>query len=40
MAGVEGILLRRKDRLRVVLSIDLISRAVAMEVDEADLSPA
>jgi transcription antitermination factor NusG len=40
MAGVEGILLRRKDRLRVVLSIDLIARSVAMEVDEGDVSPA
>jgi len=39
MAGLEGILIRRKDRLRVVLSIDLIMRAVAVEVDEADIEP-
>lgn len=38
-AGLEGILARRKDRLRVVLSIELIMRAVAVEVDEADIEP-
>jgi transcription antitermination factor NusG len=37
LAGAEGILLRKKDRLRVVLSIDLIMRSVAIEVDAADL---
>jgi len=39
MAGVEGILVRRKDKFRVVLSIDLIMRSVAVEVDEADIEP-
>ena len=39
LAGAEGILLRRKDKLRVVLSIDLIMRSVAVEVDEADVEP-
>lgn len=39
-AGLQGILTRRKDRLRVVLSIELIMRAVAVEVDEADIEPA
>ncbi|MBZ5706791.1 MAG: UpxY family transcription antiterminator [Acidobacteriia bacterium] len=39
MAGVEGILQRKKDRFRVVISIELIRRSVAMEVDEADLEP-
>ncbi len=39
MAGVEGILARRKDKLRVVLSVDLIIRSVAAEVDEADIEP-
>jgi transcription antitermination factor NusG len=37
MAGTEGILVRKKDRLRVVLSIDLLMRSVAIEVDAADL---
>ncbi len=39
MAGVEGILLRRKDKFRVVISIDLIARSVAAEVDEGDIEP-
>jgi transcription antitermination factor NusG len=37
LAGAEGILVRRKDKFRVVLSIDLIMRSVAVEVDEADI---
>ncbi len=39
LAGMEGILLRRKSSFRVVLSIDLIMRSVAVEVDAADLLP-
>src|SRR5712691_8918923 len=37
LAGTEGILVRKKERLRVVVSIDLIMRSVAVEVDAADL---
>ncbi|MBV9625905.1 MAG: UpxY family transcription antiterminator [Acidobacteria bacterium] len=37
MAGVEGILVRKKDRYRVVVSIDVLTRSVAVEVDGADL---
>jgi transcription termination/antitermination protein NusG len=37
LAGTEGILVRKKDRFRVVVSIDLIMRSVAIEVDAADL---
>jgi transcription elongation factor/antiterminator RfaH len=40
MQGLEGIVVRRKDRCRVVFSIDLIKRSVAVEVDEADLEAA
>jgi transcription antitermination factor NusG len=39
MSGVEGILVRRKDRFRVIISIDLIMRSVAAEVDEGDIEP-
>ncbi len=39
LTGAEGILVRRKDKFRVVLSLDLIMRAVAVEVDEADIEP-
>lgn len=38
-AGTEGILLRRKGRFRFVLSLDLIARSVAMEIDDCDVSP-
>jgi transcription antitermination factor NusG len=40
MQGLEGIVVRRKDRCRVVFSLDLIMRSVAVEVDESDLEPA
>jgi transcription antitermination factor NusG len=40
MEGLEGIVVRRKDRCRVVFSIQLIQRSVAVEVDEADLEAA
>lgn len=39
MAGVEGIFVRRKDQVRVVISISLIQRSVAMEIGEADVEP-
>ena len=39
LAGTQGILVRRKDKFRIVLSIDLIMRSVAVEVDEADVEP-
>ncbi len=37
--GLEGIILRRKNRTRFVLSFELIMRSVAVEVDETDLVP-
>jgi len=37
MAGVQGILIRRKDDFRVVLTLDTIMRSVAVEVDASDL---
>lgn len=39
MAGLEGVLVRRKDKFRVVLSIHLIQRSVAVEVDEGEIEP-
>jgi len=39
LAGMQGILVRRKDKFRVVLSLELIMRSVAVEVDEADVEP-
>lgn len=39
LAGLQGILVRRKKRARFVVSVDLIQRSVAVEIDEADLAP-
>jgi len=39
LSGVEGILVRRKDKFRIVLSIHLIQRSVAVEVDESEVEP-
>jgi len=39
-AGLEGILKRRKSNLRVVVSLELIQRSVAVDVDAADVRPA
>lgn len=37
MAGVEGVLVRKKNDFRVVLSLDAIMRSVAVEVDADDI---
>jgi transcription antitermination factor NusG len=37
LQGLEGIIRRSKDRCRVVFSLDLIMRSVAVEVDEGDV---
>jgi transcription antitermination factor NusG len=39
MAGLEGILVRRRDGARVVLSISLLQRSVSVNIDEADVEP-
>jgi transcription antitermination factor NusG len=39
LTGLEGILLRRKGNFRVVISIELIQRAVAVDADVADIAP-
>jgi hypothetical protein len=39
LARTQGILVRRKDKFRVVLSLDLIMRSVGVEVDESDIEP-
>jgi|SRR5580765_4214091 transcription antitermination factor NusG len=37
LAGLSGILVRRKTAARLVVSVDLIRRSVAVELDETDL---
>jgi transcription antitermination factor NusG len=39
LAGLEGILVRRKGTLRVVVSVDLILRSIITDVDASDLQP-
>jgi transcription antitermination factor NusG len=39
LEGREGILMRRKGSLRVVLSIELIQRSIVVDVDVADVQP-
>jgi transcription termination/antitermination protein NusG len=39
-AGLEGILKRKKSSLRVVVTLELIQRSVAVDVDIADVRPA
>ena len=39
MAGVEGVLVRKRDCTRIVLSISLLQRSVSVDIDEADIEP-
>jgi transcription antitermination factor NusG len=39
LAGIEGVLVRKKNGDRFVVSVDLIMRSVALEVDALDLEP-
>ena len=40
LGGMEGVVVRRKNRSRLVVSFDLIQRSMAIEIDEGDLAPA
>jgi len=37
LEGIEGVVVRKKNRLRLIILLDLIHRAAALEVDAADL---
>ena len=37
LSGIEGILQRRKDTFRVVLSVQLLGRSVAVQVEQCDI---
>jgi transcription antitermination factor NusG len=39
MSGLQGTLVRRKGKLRVVIRLDLIMRSVAMDIDAAEIEP-
>jgi transcription antitermination factor NusG len=39
LEGLHGILLRRKGKLRVVVSVDLIMRSISLDVDAGEIGP-
>jgi transcription antitermination factor NusG len=39
LEGVEGILIRKKNMYRLILSVDMLAQSVAVEVDAADVEP-
>ena len=39
LTGIEGIVIRKKDSLRLVLSVEMLGRSVAVDVDEAHVEP-
>lgn len=39
LAGMQGIVVRKKNKVRFVVSVELIMRSVSVEIDEADLKP-
>jgi transcription antitermination factor NusG len=39
LAGMEGVVLRRKSCTRIVLTLDLIMKSIAVEIDADDLAP-
>jgi transcription antitermination factor NusG len=40
LAGVEGILLRKKGWYRLILSVQMLAQSVAVEIDASDVEPA
>ena len=39
LSGLQGILVKRKNKVRIVVSVELIQRAMAVDVDVADVEP-
>jgi transcription antitermination factor NusG len=40
LEGVEGVLLRKKNLYRLVLSVDMLAQSVSVEIDASDVVPA
>src|SRR5271170_7588174 len=40
LEGVEGVLVRKKNLYRLVLSVDMMAKSVAVEIDATDVEPA
>jgi transcription antitermination factor NusG len=39
LQGVEGLLVRKKNQFRLILSVDMLAKSVAVEIDSADIEP-
>jgi transcription antitermination factor NusG len=39
LEGIEGVLVRKKNVFRLVLSVDMLAQSVAVEIDAADVEP-
>ena len=39
LSGIEGILIRKKNVFRLVLSVQMLAQSVAVEIDAADVEP-
>ena len=39
LEGVEGILVRKKNQFRLVISVEMLAQSVAVEIDAADVEP-
>lgn len=39
LQGVEGVLVRKKSLFRLILSVDMLAQAVAVEIDASDVEP-
>ena len=39
LEGVEGILIRKKNLYRLILSVDMMAQSVAVEIDATDVEP-
>lgn len=40
LEGVEGVLVRKKNLYRLILSVDMLAQSVAVEIDASDVEPA
>jgi transcription antitermination factor NusG len=40
LAGVEGILVRKRNQYRLVLTVDMLAQSVGVEIDASDVEPA
>jgi transcription antitermination factor NusG len=39
LEGLNGVLLRKKGKMRLVVSVDLIMRSIAIDVDASEVEP-